>query len=115
MSSFQTRHPLEKRKAECARIRSKYPERYPIIVERVDSSNIGDIDKNKYLVPYDLTIGQFVYVIRKRIKLSSDQAIFLFIDNTLPALTSTIRENYEKNRNEDGFLYMRYSGESTFG
>ena len=38
----------------------------------------------RYLVPADLTVGQFVYVIRKRIKLSSEKAIFIFIKNTLP-------------------------------
>jgi GABA(A) receptor-associated protein len=35
-------------------------------------------------VPADLTVGQFVYVIRKRIKLSPERAIFIFIDNKLP-------------------------------
>lgn len=38
----------------------------------------------RYLVPADLTVGQFVYVIRKRIKLSAEKAIFLFVDNVLP-------------------------------
>jgi hypothetical protein len=31
-----------------------------------------------------LTVGQFVYVIRKRIKLSSEKAIFIFVKNVLP-------------------------------
>lgn len=38
----------------------------------------------RYLVPADLTVGQFVYVIRKRIKLSAEKAIFIFVDNALP-------------------------------
>jgi len=38
----------------------------------------------RYLVPSDLTIGQFIYVIRKRIKLSPQQAIFVFVNNVLP-------------------------------
>jgi hypothetical protein len=29
-------------------------------------------------------VGQFVYVIRKRIKLSPEKAIFIFINNILP-------------------------------
>lgn len=40
--------------------------------------------KCRYLVPADLTVGQFVYVIRKRIKLSAEKAIFIFVDNVLP-------------------------------
>jgi hypothetical protein len=35
-------------------------------------------------VPSDLTVGQFVYVIRKRIKLSPEKAIFIFTNNALP-------------------------------
>jgi hypothetical protein len=35
-------------------------------------------------VPADLTVGQFVYVIRKRIKLSPEKAIFVFVKNVLP-------------------------------
>lgn len=38
----------------------------------------------RYLVPADLTVGQFVYVIRKRIKLNAEKAIFIFVDNVLP-------------------------------
>ena len=38
----------------------------------------------RYLVPADLTVGQFVYVVRKRIKLSAEKAIFVFVKNTLP-------------------------------
>jgi GABA(A) receptor-associated protein len=55
-----------------------------VIVERADKTDIPDIDKKKYLVPADLTVGQFVYVIRKRIKLSPEKAIFIFVKNVLP-------------------------------
>lgn len=41
-------------------------------------------DGNRYLVPADLTVGQFVYVVRKRIKLSAEKAIFIFVKNILP-------------------------------
>jgi len=96
---------------------------------------------SRYLVPADLTVGQFVYVIRKRIKLSPEKAIFIFVNNVLPptgayrvssrskamslsctaynlllllsaALMSSI---YEDHKDEDGFLYVTYSGENTFG
>jgi len=39
---------------------------------------------SRYLVPADLTVGQFVYVVRKRIKLSPEKAIFIFVKNILP-------------------------------
>jgi len=66
------------------RIRAKYPDRIPVICEKSDRSDIPDIDKKKYLVPADLTVGQFIYVIRKRIKLPPERAIFIFVNNVIP-------------------------------
>ncbi|RZB75473.1 Autophagy-related protein 8c [Glycine soja] len=40
----------------------------------------------RYLVPADLTVGQFVYVGHKRIKLSAGKVIFVFVKNTLPPI-----------------------------
>lgn len=37
----------EKRQAEAARIRDKYPDRIPVIVEKAEKSDIPDIDKKK--------------------------------------------------------------------
>ncbi|KAB1221803.1 Autophagy-related protein 8C [Morella rubra] len=127
-TSFKLEHPLglfvlkfsvfpisERRLAEAARIREKYPDRVPVIVEKAERSDIPDIDKKKYLVPADLTVGQFVYVVRKRIKLSAEKAIFVFVKNTLPPTAALMSAIYEENKDEDGFLYMSYSGENTFG
>eukprot|EP00798_Chlamydomonas_sp_ICE-L_P003934 gene3934-14011_t len=114
-TSFKSEHPLEKRKAEAARIKEKYPDRIPVIVEKAERSDIPDIDKKKYLVPSDLTVGQFVYVIRKRIKLSPEKAIFIFVKNVLPPTAALMSSIYEEHKDEDGFLYIQYSGENTFG
>lgn len=42
---------VERRQAEAGRIREKYPERVPVIVEKAVKSDIADIDKKK-LVAY---------------------------------------------------------------
>lgn len=62
-----------------------------------------------------MTVGQFVYVIRKRIKLSSEKAIFIFINNVLPPTAALMSKIYAEHKDEDGFLYVQYSGENTFG
>lgn len=114
--SFKQIHSFEKRLRESSRIRSKYPERVPVIVEKEFNSHIIDLDKNKYLVPDELTIGQLIYVIRKRIKLPSEKTIFIFIDGKTLAPTSALLSNvYEEHKNEDGFLYVTYSGQDSFG
>lgn len=114
-SKFKDEHPFEKRRAEAERIRKKYDDRVPVICEKVEKSDIPVIDKKKYLVPADLTVGQFVYVIRKRIKLSSERAIFIFVDDVLPPTAALMSSIYEEHKDEDGFLYVTYSGENTFG
>lgn len=86
-----------------------------VICEKVEKSDIATIDKKKYLVPADLTVGQFVYVIRKRIKLSPEKAIFIFVDEVLPPTAALMSSVYEEHKDEDGFLYITYSGENTFG
>merc|ERR1711988_1811438 len=108
-------HPFDKRAAEAARIREKYPDRIPVICEKDPRSDIPPVDKRKYLIPMDLTVGQFVYVIRKRINIPSDKAIFIFVNNTLPPTAALMSTVYEQHKDEDGFMYMMYSGENTFG
>lgn len=69
----------------------------------------------KYLVPRDLTMGQFLYIIRRRLHISPEKAIFLFVKNTIPSTTSLINEVYERYKDDDGYLYISYSQENTFG
>jgi GABA(A) receptor-associated protein len=116
MSIFKKNHSFEKRKEESRKISEKYTDRIPIICEKNPQSiDTPDIDKKKYLVPSDLTVGQFLFVVRKRMKLSPEKAIFLFINNIIPNSTELISQMYKQYKDEDGFLYIVYSGESTFG
>ena len=101
--------------SQSEKIRNKYPDRIPIIVSRIKNSEIPLIDKNKYLAPKDMMMNQFIYVIRKRIKLKPEQAIFIIVNNELCESNKTLEQIYLKCKNIDGFLYMEYSGENTFG
>ena len=112
--AYKQDHPFEKRAAEAARIREKYPDRIPVICEKEPRSDIAPVDKRKYLIPIDLTVGQFVYVIRKRISIPPEKAIFIFVNNTLPPTAALMSTVYEQHKDEDGFMYMMYSGEDTF-
>lgn len=115
-SKFKAKYPYESRCKESARIHEKYPDRIPVICEKAEGSDVENIDKKKYLVPSDLTVGQFVYVIRKRMKLNPEKAIFVFVNgNVLPSTGSPMSRLYEEHKEDDGFLYVTYSGENTFG
>jgi GABA(A) receptor-associated protein len=85
-----------------------------VICEKVEKSDIAAIDKKKYLVPSDLTVGQFSYVIRKRIKLPSEKAFFIFINEVLPPNATLMSSIYEEHKDEDGFLYISYDPFMTF-
>jgi GABA(A) receptor-associated protein len=114
--NFQKNNTFDKRQSESLRIKSKYPDRIPIICEVVEKYKDIVLDKNKYLVPGDITVGQFVYIIRKRIKLSPEKALYLFTENSiLPPTSSLLCQIYKNNINQDGFLYLAISSESTFG
>ncbi|NXQ34874.1 GBRAP protein, partial [Alaudala cheleensis] len=56
---YKEEHPFEKRRCEGEKIRKKYPDRVPVIVEKAPKARIGDLDKKKYLVPSDLTGGDW--------------------------------------------------------
>lgn len=114
---FKDEFKFEDRLTESRRVMSKYPDRIPVICER--SRKAGKycpiIDKRKYLVPRDLTMGQFLYVIRKRLRLSPEKALFLFINGTIPSSMSLINEVYDRHKDMDGYLYISYAQENTFG
>jgi GABA(A) receptor-associated protein len=114
ISYYKQQYPFEKRKNDSERILAKYPDRIPIIVERF-GDNVPEIDRKKYLVPDDLSMCNFMYVIRKRLKLEPEKALYLFINSKIVTGTKNLTTIYNKYQDEDGFLYIKYSGETTFG
>ena len=118
--SFKQEFALEKRKLESDRIRDKYPDRIPIILEQCAQTDFPETAtdmKRKYLVPGELTMGQFMYVVRKRMKLNPEKAVFLYTNLGRIAPSSQLlgdlyNDNFDK---EDGFLYLTYGSETTFG
>lgn len=114
LETFQ-KQPLEKRIACSKKFVSSYPERVPIIVGTYDLQ-LGPIRKNKFLVPRDMKMGSFVFELRKNLEdLNETQSIFLFVQNTLPPSAELMGRIYDRYVAEDGFLYIHYSGENTFG
>ena len=90
----------------------RYPDRVPVSVDTVGNTYL---DKNKYLVPRTMTVGEFNIVIRKRINVKSYEAVFLFCKNTLPSNSMTFDEIYRQHAANDQLLYLTYGKEHTFG
>ena len=116
---FRVDHAFEDRKLESDKILTKYPERVPIIVEKHAKERDGSqytLDKKKYLVPGDLTVAQFQFVIRRRLALPPQDIMFFFMqDDTFPLATNELSKIYEDKKDDDGFLYIRYAYHEVFG
>lgn len=116
MNKFKKEHSLKKRQEESSRILSKYDQRVPLIVLKDPKSKLPDIDKYKFLAPHDITLGQFMYVIRKRIKIGDEESLFFFVnDNVLVNTSQTMITVYDSHKDEDGFIYLTYCSENVFG
>ena len=113
---YKNKFPFEKRYEDAIRIKEKFPDRIPIIIDLHKSSySLPPLDKRKYLVTSDITIGQFIYILRKRMQLSSDKAIFIFVNNIIPPTSVMVSEIYKEHMDPDNFLYFTLSGESVYG
>ena len=75
----------------------------------------SEIDKVKYLVPKDMTMAKFIFIIRKRINLEPSQSLFIMINNSMVVGSRLISDVYDDMKDEDGFLYVTYTSENTFG
>lgn len=105
------------RRDEVAGIRAKFPSKVPVIVERYHKErDLPLLDKTKFLVPQELTMSQFVTIIRNRMQLSATQAFYLIVNNkSLASMSMTLAEVYKEEKDEDGFLYMVYASQEMFG
>ena len=112
---FKKQYPLYQRLQESQQVLNKYPDRIPIICEKDYRVYNCDIKKRKYLVSKDLTMGQFIYVIRNQIQINSNMGLFLFINGTIPPNSETMNNIYNKHKDSDGYLYINYAFENTFG
>ena len=100
LSRFKQDYVFESRTKESSHLLEKYPERVPIIIERSENSiHLTIIDKNKFLVPTELKMSQLLWVIRKRMNIKREQAVFLFSESgKLFAGTEFVSTIYENNK-----------------
>jgi GABA(A) receptor-associated protein len=98
---------------QSSNILTKYKESIPIYIDFTNLSK--PIEKSKFVIPNGFSIGQLLTAIRMKMNLSPSCALFIFINNRLVPVTSTISTIYESNKDEDGFLYVCCSEENTFG
>lgn len=91
------------------RLQQKYPDRTPVVV------HLSWVNQPiKLLVPKSMTMTEIMFVIRKRIKVNADEALFFFISNKLLPGRMTFAE-IEKTYSTAGVVSIDVKKESTFG
>ena len=108
MEVYKATNSFESRLAQSSHVLGKYPDRKPLIV-------FYNKEFQKFLVPNDLTLGSFIYLLRKRFNIRPDDALFLFVNNKLFPTSNYIGEIYYTDKDADGLLYINVSKEATFG
>lgn len=108
---FKLEHPYDVRKAESMRIIHKYPTKIPIILEEVGSRKY-----HKYLIRDHMTVGELLYSIRLNIGIKSSDAVYIYVNNTyIPTNNEILKNIYNTNKDDDGYLYIMIAKENTFG
>ncbi len=114
---FDIKNTFEKRKEDVEKILKNYPNKIAVIIEKSKKSKLTlpETFKYKFLVNPDDTFGSFVFQIRKRLKLTEEQSLFVFVNKSIPASGNTMGEIYKKFKSDDGFLKILFCEENTFG
>jgi len=101
----------KQRQDDVLRLLKRYPDKIPVYVE-------GEkLTQNKFLVPYDITVAQFLYILREKVLMTPTESIFLFFGKRREIMPSNIiiREIYDRLKDDDDMLYTFYSKENVFG
>ncbi|KAK8389972.1 hypothetical protein O3P69_012888 [Scylla paramamosain] len=76
--TFKQTRNYASRQQEVANIRNKFPNKIPVVVERyAKETTLPVLDKTKFLVPQELTMSQFVTILRNRMQLQSTMSFYL--------------------------------------
>jgi GABA(A) receptor-associated protein len=99
-------------------LREKHPDRVPIYLKKAScctNKRIPDFNM-KMLVQKDMSVAEFLVILRRKIKLTSHDALYLFVGNTIPPATMhfAMLDNMYRDPSTNA-LSIEYAGEATFG
>lgn len=116
MIGFHTRLPLGQRIATRCAALARRPDHLPVVLERGNAQTPW-MDRERFLAHNSITAGELMAVVRRRMQILPTQALFFSTtDGVLIVPHQLLSELYARYRDEeDGFLYLQYSLESTFG
>jgi GABA(A) receptor-associated protein len=111
---FKKKYTYHERIIRSFNLLKKYPDRIPIICTTGDK-NLPKFKKTKYLVPRNIILVEFIYLLRKQINLPREMSMYLLIGPNIQVSSQLVSRIYEEYKDRDGFLYVQCFGENTFG
>ena len=106
-------------------LHQKYPNQVAVIVRRMEGSALPELSSNKFIVPKDLSVAQWLYIMRRqKLKINETQNIYFFVDTGLQSDGKSVEimngvelmsQVFQKAKKEDGAMYVWYREEDTFG
>jgi len=130
MTDFKRKFSIDDRQRQTKAIIEKYENKCPIYLtydkEIINKNFTSTLSKqlNKYIVTSELTLSQFLIIVRRKINVNPEESLTLFIEfyqndkllnSILAPTTNSIGEIYLNNKDEDGFLYLKLVKENVFG
>ncbi len=68
------------------------------------------------MIPTEFQFQQFLQIIRDKMDLDKNTALFIFFkNNRIQQSSKLMNKVYEECKDEDGFLYCKYTSIDTFG
>ena len=114
----QENSDVNQRKQSSDKIKKEFPDKIPVIVEKDPrAKTLNDIDKTKYLVPKEISVTQFSFMLRKRLQLKENDAFFLIAKCKYTIMGEyTMDDVYNKySGKDDGYLYITYTSKEIWG
>jgi GABA(A) receptor-associated protein len=108
---------LEARRSEATKLLAQHPNKVPTIVEPSKSKdNVYFMPSNKFIVRKDCSFQELSHIIRSKLKLRPEASLCIVVGaEMIPSPEQSIGQLYELKGEADGFLYISYSSQQSYG
>ena len=116
-SKFKKENPDKKKRKELSEsLIKENPGKIPVIFEKEETSKHEDIKKTRYLLDENFTVGDFLKMVRKHMKLNEGEALYLSVKAKYNLTSEKVMGDiYQLYKDNDGFLYIMYSSQVIMG